>query len=202
VTMWHHPKDDKPFPSAPCPRRPAMSHCHLSPRFSALIGTACFIALTAASAATAQTAADRANAESSLANIAAFDLSISVHATPEAAGDPVSALSANEIANLLRASFERNFPGIRYQVRPVGSLGNGSGDDSAQLACRVWIDGTASPSVFQVRCHISTAERANIMNDGSYGYGPPEKVPEVVRQQVDNILAGFAARYFRVRGQP
>ena len=177
-----------------------MSHCHLSLRFSALIGSACFVALTAA--ATAQTTADRANAESTLAHIAAFDLSISVYATPEAAGELESALSANELANLLRASFERNFPGVRYQVRPVGSSVTESGEDSAQLACRVWIDGTASPSVFQVRCHVSTAERPNIMNDGSYGYGPPEKVPEVVRQQVDIILAGFAALYFRVRGQP
>lgn len=128
-------------------------------------------------------------------------ISVSLH-KQEAAGTEaaVSGLSEQELEDYVRTRFAAYFPGIPFRNASAAELADpGNATTLGSLACRIWADESKSPSVFQVRCYISTAAHRNIIEDGSYGYGPPDKVPEIVRQQIDYILGGFGGVFARLR---
>lgn len=129
-------------------------------------------------------------------------ISVSVYDADAKTPDRETTVSSEELTRYLQLQFASYFPDIPYSSvdaleRPdqkdKGSVGN--------LLCRVWFDGGNSPAVFQVRCQISTSAHLSIIDDVSFGYGPKEKAPAIIREQIDQILKGFAMIFFRVRNE-
>ena len=128
--------------------------------------------------------------------IASFgSISVSVHSADAKSPAPETALSSEALTRYLQLQVASHFPDVPH------SGGTDPKDQSVvgYLLCRVWLDVGSSPAVFQVKCQISTSTHISIIDDVSFGYGPKEKVPAIIREQIDQILKGFAVIFFRVR---
>ena len=129
-------------------------------------------------------------------------ISVSVHNTASEKGEREAGFSSEELTQYLRLQFARYFTNIPY--RNIDASGRADPEDKnsmGRLSCRVWADGENTPSLFQVKCQISTLDHSNIIEDASLGYGPKEKATAIVREQLDRILEGFALVFFRVRSE-
>lgn len=149
----------------------------------------------AASSVYGQTPLDR----EALASLATFEIAVSVHAAEAAEGTEVPGLLAADLAEHVQRRFEASFPGVPYRAVPMAAAPEQSDPGLGQLSCRVWFDGRPTPAVFQVRCQISSVARTNIVSDGSFGYGPAERAPDIIRRQIDHILGGFALIYLQAK---
>lgn len=136
--------------------------------------------------------------------IATFgSISVSVYNADSTAPESETAFSSEELTQYLQLQVASYFPDVPY----VSAEASGSPDPKdngtvGYLLCRVWLDGSNSPAVFQVRCQISTSAQVSIIHDVSFGYGPKDKAPAIVREQIDQILKGIAAMFARVRSEP
>jgi hypothetical protein len=159
------------------------------------------VVLALAQATVAQGAGPDLSAYQDLKRIGSFGaITVSLH-------NPVPAAAAEELteqslSDYVRERFQAYFPGLPYRDASPAELADaGNAQSLGVLACRVWIDNASAPAVFQVRCAVSTAEHRNIIEDGSYGYGPSGQVAEVIRRQIDHILGGFGGVMARLRNE-
>lgn len=127
----------------------------------------------------------------------------SISATVHVAGVDDSATPGPSSAKLTRRAelrFSKLFPGIPYQKTDASDW---SAPENAKamgrLACRAWIDARPATATYQIKCQISTAAHLNIIEDGSMGYAPTDRIDDIVTQQFDRILTGFGTILQSVR---
>jgi len=135
--------------------------------------------------------------------IASFgSISVSVYNADSSAPESEAAFSSEELTQYLQLQATSYFPDVPY-IRADASGGPDPKDNGSvgYLLCRVWLDSSNTPAVFQVRCQISTSTHVGIIHDVSFGYGPKEKAPAIIREQIDQILRGIAAMFARVRSE-
>lgn len=129
-------------------------------------------------------------------------ISVSVHDTHADGDKREPGLSSEDLTQYLRLQVENHFPDVPYRSMDASDQPDTKTSSSmGQLFCRIWVDGRNTPAVFQVRCQVSTSTHFNIIDDVSFGYGPKEMAPAIVREQINQILKGFAAIFFRIRSE-
>jgi hypothetical protein len=129
-------------------------------------------------------------------------ISVSVHNTDAKGDESQPDFSSEDLAQYLRLQAENYFPDVPYRSMDAAAQPDPGNDSSmGRLFCRIWVDSRNIPAVFQVRCQISTPTRLNIIDDVSFGYGPKEMAPSIVREQINQILKGFASIFLRIRNE-
>jgi hypothetical protein len=127
----------------------------------------------------------------------------SISATVHVAGPDDTAkggLSSVQLTQRAEARFVGAFPDIPYRrIDPANWGAPENVNAMGKLSCRAWIDATLATAAYQIKCQISTTARPNIVEDGSMGYAPKERIVDVVIQQFDRILAGFGTVFRAVR---
>lgn len=138
-----------------------------------------------------------------LKSIAFFGaVSVSVHNTGVTEVEVNPDFSFEELTQYLRLQVANYLPDIPYRgIDASGQADTRIADSMGQLFCRIWVDSRNTPAVFQVRCHVSTSTHFNIIDDVSFGYGPKEMAPAIVREQINEILKGFASIFLRTRDE-
>ena len=109
-------------------------------------------------------------------------------------------LSSAQLTQRAETRFIRVFPGIPYRRTDASNWSAPENVNAmGRLSCRAWIDADLATAAYQIKCQISTAAHPTIIEDGSMGYAPKDKVGDIVNQQIDRILAGFGAIFQSVR---
>jgi hypothetical protein len=105
-------------------------------------------------------------------------------------------LTTQYLTQFAQRRFMESFPGIPFRntessnwSRPENLRAMG------RLSCRVWADVGLSPASYQVKCQISTTAHPTIIDDGSIGFAPTDKVATVITQQINRIVAGFGTAF-------
>lgn len=138
-----------------------------------------------------------------LKNISSFG---SILATVHVAGPEDTAkpgLSSAQLTQRAEERFVGAFPGIPY--RKIAPADWGTPENLAamgRLSCRAWINADLATAEYQIKCQISTGAHANIIEDGSLGYAPKDKVADIVNQQIDRIVTGFGAAFQAAKMAP
>jgi len=130
-------------------------------------------------------------------------ISVKSHIVDSTGPDKADGLSSEELTQFMRLQFSKYFPSVPFRGVDVSRWSDEENKASmGRFSCRVWIESNESPVAYQVKCQISTSDHLNIIEDASLGYGPKDKVPAIVRQQIDRMVQSFAVIYFRVRNEP
>jgi hypothetical protein len=145
-------------------------------------------------------------AESDYRDLRGISFFGSISATVHVAGADASAqpgLSSAQLTRRVETRFSKLFPGVSYQKTDAS---NWSAPENVhamgRLSCRAWIDADQTSATYQIKCQISTAAHLNIIEDGSMGYAPKDRIDDIVIQQFDRILDGFGTIFQTVRNDP
>lgn len=145
-------------------------------------------------------------AESDYRDLRGISFFGSISATVHVAGADNPAKPGPSSAQLTQRAetrFSRLFSGIPYQKTDASSWSAPENVSAmGRLSCRTWIDAELATAAYQIKCQISTAAHPNIIEDGSIGYAPKDKVGDIVNQQIDRILSEFAAVFQSVKMAP
>jgi hypothetical protein len=130
----------------------------------------------------------------------------SISATVHIAGADDSAkpgLSSAQLTRRAETRFSTLFPGIPLRKTDAANWTAPENVNAmGRLSCRAWIDADLATATYQIKCQISTASHLNIIEDGSMGYAPKDRIDDIVIQQFDRILAGFGTIFQSVRNDP
>ncbi|MEO8004861.1 MAG: hypothetical protein ABI771_08145 [Betaproteobacteria bacterium] len=145
-------------------------------------------------------------AESDYRDLKGISFFGSITATVHAAGSDNATkpdLSSAQLTQRAETRFIKLFPGIPYRRTDASNWSAPENVNAmGRLSCRAWIDADLATAAYQIKCRISTTAHPNIIEDGSIGYAPKDKVGDMVNQQIDRILAGFGAIFQSVRTEP
>jgi hypothetical protein len=145
-------------------------------------------------------------AESDYRDLRGISFFGSISATVHVAGADDSANSRSSSAQLTQraeARFSRLFPGIPYRKTDASTWSAPENVNAmGRLSCRAWLDAGLVTATYQIKCQISTAAHPNIIEDGSMGYAPKDRIDDSVTQQFDRILSEFGAVFQSVKIAP
>jgi hypothetical protein len=112
-------------------------------------------------------------------------------------------LSSALLTRRAEIRFSTLFPGIPLRKTDAANWSAPENVEAmGRLSCRAWIDADLATATYQIKCQISTAAHPNIIEDGSMGYAPKDRIDDIVIQQFDRILAGFGTIFKSVRNAP
>jgi hypothetical protein len=145
-------------------------------------------------------------AESDFRDLRGISFFGSISATVHSARADDSAkpgLSSAQLTQRAETRFSRLFPGIPFHKTDAS---NWSAPENVsamgRLSCRAWIDADLATATYQIKCQISTAAHPNIIEDGSMGYAPKDRIDDIVTQQFDRILSGLGTIFQSIRNEP
>ena len=109
-------------------------------------------------------------------------------------------LSSAQLTRRAEALFAKFFPGTPYR-RTAASVWSAPDNVATmgRLSCRVWVEAGLPSVAYQIKCQISTTAHPVIVDDGSIGYAPKDKVGAIVNQQIERVLAGLGIIFQSVK---
>jgi hypothetical protein len=122
-------------------------------------------------------------------------IAVTVHVAN--AGDVVRPeLTSQYLTQFAQRRFTESFPGVPFRNTDASNWSRAENLRAmGRLSCRVWADVGLSPVSYQVKCQISTTAHPSIVDDGSIGFAPTDKVTTVITQQINRIVAAFGAAF-------
>jgi hypothetical protein len=110
-------------------------------------------------------------------------------------------ITESEMTDFLKLRFKNNFGSTPYKDLGSKLLEQKNPESIGYLWCGVWTVGDDFPIAYHVECKGGSLSKPTILTDAVLGYGNKRNVPEAIKKSIDGMLAQFAVRFFKTRGE-